>query len=74
MIGDGNATTLNGRPARVRSTARIGIEDATFERSPNPSKYQNGEAFNSLRQRAKLVRTWGDCYGYLLVAAGLATT
>jgi histidinol phosphatase-like enzyme (inositol monophosphatase family) len=72
MIGDGTATTLNGRPVRVRSTARI--EDATFLTSDpfNPSKYQNGESFSALRQRAKLVRTWGDCYGYLLVAAGLA--
>jgi len=72
MIGDGTTTTLNGRPVRVRSTARI--EDATLLTSDpfNPSKYQNGDAFNALRQRAKLVRTWGDCYGYLLVAAGLA--
>jgi myo-inositol-1(or 4)-monophosphatase len=72
MIGDGTTTTLNGRPVRVRPTARL--EDATFLTSDpfNPSKYQNGEAFNALRQRAKLVRTWGDCYGYLLVAAGLA--
>jgi histidinol phosphatase-like enzyme (inositol monophosphatase family) len=72
MLGDGTTTTLNGRPVRVRSTARI--EDATFLTSDpfNPSKYQNSDAFNALRQRAKLVRTWGDCYGYLLVAAGLA--
>jgi len=72
MIGDGTTTTLNGRPVRVRSTARI--EDATLLTSDpfNPPKYQNGDAFNALRQRAKLVRTWGDCYGYLLVAAGLA--
>ena len=72
MIGDGTTTTLNDRPVRVRSTARI--EDATLLTSDpfNPSKYQNGDAFTALRQRAKLVRTWGDCYGYLLVAAGLA--
>ncbi len=72
MLGDGTTTTLNGRPVRVRFTTRI--EDATFLTSDpfNPSKYQNGAAFTALRQRAKLVRTWGDCYGYLLVAAGLA--
>ena len=73
MIGDGSTTTLNGRAVRVRSTARI--EDATFLTSDpysNPAKYQNGAALTALAQRAKLVRTWGDCYGYLLVAAGLA--
>ena len=72
MIGDGAKTTLNGRAIRVRPMARI--EDATLLTSDpfNPSKYQHGEAFTALRQRAKLVRTWGDCYGYLLVAGGWA--
>ena len=72
MVGDGVSTTLNGRTVHVRPMTRI--EDATLLTSDpfNPSKYQNGEAFTALRQRAKLVRTWGDCYGYLLVAAGLA--
>ena len=38
----------------------------------NPGKYRNGAAFDALARRAKLVRTWGDCYGYLLVATGWA--
>ena len=36
------------------------------------AKHQDGAAFDALQQRAKLVRTWGDCYGYLLVATGWA--
>ena len=28
--------------------------------------------FQSLQHRARLTRTWGDCYGYLLVATGRA--
>jgi len=72
MIGDGRQTTLNGRPVHTRATTRI--EDATFLTSDplNPGRYQNGTRFEALIKRAKLVRTWGDCYGYLLVAAGLA--
>ncbi len=72
MVGDGTTTTLNGRTVRCRPTARI--EDATLLTSDplNPAKYQNGAAFESLTGRAKLVRTWGDCYGYLLVASGQA--
>jgi myo-inositol-1(or 4)-monophosphatase len=72
MIGDGTTTTLNGRAVRVRPCARI--EDATLLTSDpfNPAKYQNGAAYEALARRAKLVRTWGDCYGYLLVAAGWA--
>ena len=72
MIGDGATTTLNGRTVRTRPCARI--EDATLLTSDplNPAKYQNGAAFDALARRAKLVRTWGDCYGYLLVASGQA--
>ena len=72
LLGDGTATTCNGRPVRCRATVRI--EDATLLTSDplNPAKYQDGAAFDALARRAKLVRTWGDCYGYLLVASGWA--
>jgi len=72
MLGDGVTTTLNGRTIRCRATARI--EEATLLISDplNPAKYQNGPAHDALLRRAKLVRTWGDCYGYLLVAGGWA--
>ena len=72
LLGDGTAATLNGRPVRCRATVRI--EDATLLTSDplNPGKHQNGAAFDSLARRARLVRTWGDCYGYLLVASGWA--
>ncbi|MBW7894151.1 MAG: histidinol-phosphatase [Opitutaceae bacterium] len=72
MIGDGQQTTLNGRPVRTRRTTRIG--DAVFLTSDplNPGRHQDAAKYDTLIRRAKLVRTWGDCYGYLLVAAGLA--
>ncbi len=31
-----------------------------------------GDVFTSLESRAAITRTWGDCYGYLLVATGRA--
>ncbi|MBK8857195.1 MAG: histidinol-phosphatase [Opitutaceae bacterium] len=72
MIGDGRTTTLNGRPVRTRRTTDLAR--ATFLTSDplNPGKYQDGARFDALIRQAKLVRTWGDCYGYLLVAAGHA--
>jgi myo-inositol-1(or 4)-monophosphatase len=72
MIGDAAGTTLNGAPVRCRATA--GLEAATLLTSDplNPAKYQNGAAYDALQRRARLVRTWGDCYGYLLVASGWA--
>ena len=33
-------------------------------------KYQNRAGFENLLHRAKMFRTWGDCYGYLLLASG----
>ena len=33
-------------------------------------KYQKKDGFEKLLQQARLFRTWGDCYGYLLVASG----
>jgi len=70
LVGDGAHTTLNGRPVRVRPATRL--EDATLLCSDplTPAKHQNGAAFASLVGRVKLVRTWGDCYGYLLLATG----
>jgi myo-inositol-1(or 4)-monophosphatase len=72
VLGDGKSATLNGRALQVRPTAHLA--DATFLTSDpfNPAKYQNGAAYDALTRRARLVRTWGDCYGYLLLAAGWA--
>lgn len=72
VVGDGTVTTLNGKPVRCRPTRRI--EGSTLLTSDpfNPAKHQDGAAFTRLRESARIVRTWGDCYGYLLVATGRA--
>lgn len=72
MIGDGRTTTLNGRPVRMRpmrdlSQATLLTTDPLFA-----ARYQNGDAFASLAAQTALYRSWGDGYGYLLVAAGWA--
>ncbi len=72
LIGDGATTTLNGRQVQVRPCASF--EEATLLTSDplNPAKYQNGPAFDAVAKRTRVYRTWGDCYGYLLVACGWA--
>ena len=72
FIGDNVTTTLNGGQVRARKTSRI--SDATLLTSDtlNLAKYQNGAACERLVNAAKLYRTWGDCYGYTLVANGWA--
>jgi myo-inositol-1(or 4)-monophosphatase len=70
LVGDGRATTLNGRPVHVRPMRRL--EDATLLCSDtlSPACHQNGPAFDALARRVKQLRTWGDCYGYLLLVTG----
>jgi histidinol phosphatase-like enzyme (inositol monophosphatase family) len=72
MIGDGTTTTLNGRTVRCRATTRVESSTLLTSDTLNLAKYQNGAACDRLLARAKLVRTWGDCYGYLLLASGWA--
>ncbi len=70
-LGDNDTTTLNGAPVRVRqrplSEATLLVTDLL-----DVSQHQDGAAFDSLIRDVKLVRTWGDCYGYLLLATGHA--
>ncbi|HEU5077703.1 MAG TPA: histidinol-phosphatase [Opitutaceae bacterium] len=73
MIGDGRTTELNGQRVRIReSTTKLA--DATLLTSDtlNLGKYQNAAASDRLTRAVKLYRTWGDCYGYLLLASGWA--
>lgn len=71
-IGNNTSTTLNNRPVSCRETARV--EDARILSSSikTADQYQDGKRFRDLTQRAGLFRTWGDGYGYLLVASGQA--
>ena len=55
---------LNGEAARVSDTAEL--KDALLLSTDFASSTER------LRARAKTSRTWGDCYGYVLVATGRA--
>jgi myo-inositol-1(or 4)-monophosphatase len=50
------------------------IEDATLLTTDAKAvrQYQSAKGFAALMLRAKLFRGWGDCYGYLLLARGMA--
>lgn len=72
MIGDGSSTTLNDAPVRCRPTCTVETSTLLCSDPLSAANYQNGTAFEALARRARLVRTWGDCYGYLLVASGWA--
>jgi histidinol phosphatase-like enzyme (inositol monophosphatase family) len=63
---------LNGEPTRVSNTAEL--KDALLLATDFTAcaRYGFGRAAELLQARAQTSRTWGDCYGYVLVATGRA--
>jgi histidinol phosphatase-like enzyme (inositol monophosphatase family) len=72
MMGDGKTTTLNGRAVRVRPCPRLADATLLMSDPKTPAQHPSAEAFDRLLRQVRLARTWGDCYGYLLVASGRA--
>src|SRR5690606_35371132 len=72
LVGDGVVTTLNDRPVRVRPCADLSAATLVTSDPLNPAKYQNDTAYDAHGNRVHLTRTWGDAYGYLLLATGRA--
>ncbi len=75
VIGHRDGTRLyaadgSERRARVRTCARI--EDATLLATSHWSTGEQAgdEAMETLIRRARLYRTWGDCFGYFALATG----
>jgi histidinol phosphatase-like enzyme (inositol monophosphatase family) len=63
----------NGRPCRVSQVPTLGagllLSTAATDRY---RKYDRLDAYERLVAAAGMFRTWGDCYGYMLVATGRA--
>lgn len=62
----------NGRPCRVSTTPSLGEGLVVGTVASGYERYGKGEAFARILPAAGLFRTWGDCYGHLLVATGRA--
>ncbi len=60
----------NGRRARVSSENRL--EDSVLLASEVGGYEDKTDAFQKLVKSTYIQRTWGDCYGYLLVSTGRA--
>ena len=63
---------LNGEPVRVSNTAELKDGLLLSTDFTACERYGFGRAAELLQERAKASRTWGDCYGYVLVASGRA--
>lgn len=62
------------RPTPAQVSRRVRLEDGIFVTSQVDSFAKRGasDTFHRLEQSAYVTRTWGDGYGYLLVATGRA--
>lgn len=62
--------TWNGRPCGVSGVADLA--DAQVVTSSIISCQRRSDAFDQLTERTRVQRTWGDAFGYALVATGRA--
>ncbi len=66
----GGGCLWNGRPARVSEVRNL--SEAAVMSSSIVSCYKRSGAFAQIAAKSLLQRTWGDCYGYALIATGRA--
>lgn len=71
-MGDGTSTTLNGAPANVRHVNRLSEATLLATDVRGIQNRWGKEPFARLASSVAVFRTWGDAYGYLMVAAGRA--
>jgi histidinol phosphatase-like enzyme (inositol monophosphatase family) len=72
LIGANGVTRLNGKKVQVRLCDSIEAATVLCTSHWSVEKYHDMVAYEKLTRRAKLYRSWGDCYGYYLVATGYA--
>lgn len=68
----GHGCHLNGRRVQVSDVGRL---DEALVLTSDAEAFEDAgkaEGWNRLRKAARVVRTWGDAYGYSLVASGRA--
>ncbi|MBL7978827.1 MAG: histidinol-phosphatase [Bacteroidetes Order II. Incertae sedis bacterium] len=73
VIGDGQVTKLNGKPVHMRANDDLSkaLMLCTYA-TARVEKHQNGAGFDKLMRSVAQFRTWGDAYGYLMLATGRA--
>ncbi|MGE0442594.1 MAG: inositol monophosphatase family protein [Gemmatimonadales bacterium] len=62
----------NGRRAWVSGEADLARATALVTDPRFPNRAERRRGWERVAERARVVRTWGDCFGYLLVATGRA--
>lgn len=72
VIGDAGGTTLNGKPVRCSDVDSLDRALLLTTDARRPASLKPDSHFDNLARQCRLFRTWGDAYGYLMVAVGRA--
>ncbi len=72
LIGDNLTCQINGVKTTVRNCEKLSDAVLLTTDHLNVKKYRDIKKFETLLDKIKLYRNWGDCYGYYLVATGFA--
>jgi histidinol-phosphatase len=68
----GQGCWWNGRPCRVSAVTSLADSLVVATIAHGYERYGKAESLGRILEAAGLFRTWGDCYGHLLVATGRA--
>lgn len=72
ISSDGHSTFVNGNLVKAKTAKPLDEALLLTTDYFEVAKCQNGRAFERLVSKTKMTRTWGDCYGYYLLATGNA--
>jgi len=70
LLGDGETTTLNGRIIRLREPGPLSRAIVVTTDTDDSETLHNPAGWAALKKKVRKIYTWGDCYGYYLVATG----
>ena len=72
LVGDSYKTLLNDRKVSMRKGRDLKKATLLTTDPSQIEQFQDGEKFSQLIRKVNLYRTWGDCFGYYLLASGFA--
>lgn len=70
LLGDCETTTLNGRSIQLPEPPPLSESLIVTTELDDPPSVHGEKGWNALRKSVRKLYTWGDCYGYYLVATG----
>lgn len=70
IIGDGETTTLNGKPVTGRPAPSLAEATLSTTDPIRETLWQNQARWDDLPPKAGLYRSWGDAGGYILLCSG----